>query len=284
MPKPKCRIFRTPNQVEPYVDRVVDLADANRKALGFLQKAVFREQASRGRLWIAVTRNSGECIGYLLFGGRYPVLRVFQLLVKKSYRKLGVGEQLITSLVGWGEKYSYLLAAARVASDLPANGFWERVGFSLVRQETGGESTGRMINVRVRELKTPSLLDWMSFETSEAKAGIQHIQLAHRPIINDQTYVLDLNIFFDITKRRVHRMEAARLISTGLSQEARVFVTPEFSKELQRNTHLYGMDPILEFASALPVLPEVPAVEIDELRAELEALVFPAGISSGRHH
>lgn len=284
MSNPKCRIFTTPGQVAPFVDRVIDLADANKKALGFLQKAIFREQANRGRLWIAVSENSGECIGYLLFGGRYPALKVFQLFVKRSYRKVGIGEQLIRSLITWAEKLSYLTASARVASDLPANGFWDRVGFSLIRQETGGKSADRMINVRIRELNTPSLLDWSSFDGFEAKAGIQNIKLAHRPIISEQTYVLDLNIFFDITKQRVHRTEAARLISTGLSQEARVFVTPEFSKELQRNSPQHGPDPILEFAKSLPVLPEVPAPEIDGLRTELEPLVFPRGISVGRQH
>ena len=109
MRRPTSEILMTPSQVAPYVDRVIDLADANKKALGFLQKAIFREQANQGRLWIAVSRNTDECVGYLLFGRRYPTLRVFQLYVQKSHRKLGAGKQLLTSLVTWGEKYNYLV-------------------------------------------------------------------------------------------------------------------------------------------------------------------------------
>lgn len=282
MRRPTSEILMTPSQVAPYVDRVIDLADANKKALGFLQKAIFREQANQGRLWIAVSRDTDECVGYLLFGRRYPTLRVFQLYVQKSHRKLGAGKQLLTSLVTWGEKYNYLNVFARVAADLPSNRFWERVGFSLVRQELGGKSAGRMINIRVRELDTPSLLDMMSCKAPGPKIGIQHIRLDHRPIVGVQTYVLDLNIFFDIIKKRVHRAEAVRLINAGLDQQARLIVTPEFARELERNSPQDKQDPVLEFARTLPVLPEIPTAEIDSLLCELEPLIFPAG-THGRH-
>jgi len=182
---------------------------------------------------------------------------------------------LIAAIVAWGEKTNYLTVSARVAADLSANRFWERAGFSFVRQESGGKSTGRMINVRVRVLDTPSLLDMMAFKSVVPKEGIQHIHLDPRPIISIQTYVLDLNIFFDIVKRRTHKAEATRLISAGLDQEARVFVTPEFVEELKRNRVLNKPDPILEFAYALPVLPLIPQAEIDTLLPEIEPLIFP---------
>ena len=283
MPRPTFKILLTPSQVASYVDRVIDLADANKRALGFLQKSVFREQANRGRLWIAVSSNTDKCVGYLLFGGRYPTLRVFQLYVQKPYRKLGVGKKLLTSLVTWGEKYNYLTVLARVAADLPSNRFWERVAFSLVRQEPGGKSAGRMINIRFRELDTPSLLNMMSCKAPGPKVGIQHIRLHQRPIVGVQTYVLDLNIFFDIIKKRVHRAEAARLINAGLNQQARLIVTPEFARELERNSPQDKQDPVLEFARTLPVLPEIPTAEINSLLCELEPLVFSAGTPSGRH-
>lgn len=84
MTEPSLQILTAPRQVEPYVSQVIELADANKIALGFLQKAVFLEQANRGRLWIAVSNHSDECLGYLLFGGRNPTLKVFQLYVKKT--------------------------------------------------------------------------------------------------------------------------------------------------------------------------------------------------------
>jgi GNAT superfamily N-acetyltransferase/predicted nucleic acid-binding protein len=282
MHKYDFEILSIPGQVEKYVDQIIDLADANKKELGFLQKAVFWEQANRGRLWVAVSSHSDECFGFLLFGGRDPTLKVFQLYVKKNYRKSGIGKKLIASLITWGEKYNYLTISARVAADLSANVFWEREGFSLIRQEGGGRSAGRMINIRVRELDTPSILNMMSCHALAAKSGIHNIQLLNRPIVNIQTYVLDLNIFFDIIRNRVHRVEAANLITAGLSQEARVIVTPEFVKELERNSSQDKPDPVLEFARTLPVLPKIPDVEIEKLMLELEPLIFPGSLPSGR--
>jgi len=169
------QILKESIQVAPYLDRIVALADTNKKSLGFLTKDAFREQSDRGRLWIAVSRNSDEFMGYLLFGGRYPALKIFQVYVQKPHRKLGVGQKLITALTTWGEKTNYLTVSARVAADLPANWFWERAGFSLVRQESGGKFAGRMINIRVRALDTPSLLDMMACNSVVPKVGIQHI-------------------------------------------------------------------------------------------------------------
>jgi len=271
----------TPCQVLPYVDRVIEFSDTNRKSLGFLQKAVFREQANRGRLWVAVSSDTNECVGYLLFGGSYPTLKVFQLYVEKKCRKFDVGKKLLISLVTWGEKYSFSNIFARVAADLPSNRFWEQVGFSLVRQEAGGKSSGRIINIRVRELNTPSLLDLMPCKASGAKIGIEHIHL-QQPILGVQTYVLDLNILFDVVKKRVHRTEGAKLINAGLDQQARLVVTPELIRELERNSDQNRQDPILEFARTLPVLPEIPTEEIDSLLCEIQPVVFPSGTQS-RH-
>jgi hypothetical protein len=46
------------------------------------------------------------------------------------------------------ETQYYITISARVAADLPANDFWERVGFRCIRTEVWGATTGRRINVR----------------------------------------------------------------------------------------------------------------------------------------
>lgn len=281
MPRPTFQILMTPRQIQPHIDRIIEFADANKEALGFFQRKVFQEYADRGRLWAAVSSDTNACLGYLLFGGRYPTLKVFQLYVQKKCRKLGVGKKLLISLVTLGEKHSFSNIFARVAADLPSNSFWEKADFSLVRQVDGGKSTGRIINIRVMELDTPSLLDLMPCKDSSVKIGIKHIHI-QQPILGVQTYVLDLNILFDVVKKRIHRTEAAQLISAGLDQQARLVVTPEFIRELERNSDQYGQDPVLKFARTLPVLREIPKPEIDNLLREIQPVVFPAGIH-GRH-
>ncbi len=271
----KVQILSKEKQLSPFLKRVEAFADSSKKALGFLPKSVFREQANRGRLWIAVNADSSECLGYLLFGGRYPMLKIFHLYVAPRHRKQGIGAKLLANLEAFGEKNNYLTVSARVAADLPSNQFWDRADYRIIRQESGGLSSRRTINIRFKELDTPSLLKMMPFETVEQRRGLQGLRFKQRPIVSSQTYVLDLNVFFDIVKKRFHRVEAERLIASGLNQEIRVFVTPEFTAELNRHSKTGHPDPILEFAQQLPTLPELNSNEIDKFLVELKALVFP---------
>ncbi len=98
------KILTESRQVCTYVKSVQSVADSNKKALGFLPKSVFQAQADHGRLWVAIKASTGELIGYLLFGGRYPMLRIFQLYVAKEYRKQGIGNMLLKTFETFGEK------------------------------------------------------------------------------------------------------------------------------------------------------------------------------------
>ena len=143
-----------------------------------------------------------ELLGYLLYGGQYPTLKVFQLFVALPYRGMSIAQKLITELVEFGERNNYLTISARVAADLAANRFWNRAGFSITRQVPGGEKSQRTINVQVRMLDTPSLLKMMAREASAPGRDLQSLKIGAQPLISSQIYVLDLNVFFDMVKRR----------------------------------------------------------------------------------
>jgi len=268
------KILTEGSQLCTYVKSVQAIADSNKKALGFLPKSVFQAQADRGRLWVAIKASTGQLLGYLLFGGRYPMLRIFHLYVAQEYRKQSIGSRLLKALETFGEKNNYLTVSARVAADLASNKFWERSGFPIICQETGGKTSGRTINIRYKDLNTPSLLKMMSCETVSPEKGLQGLRLKPRPLLSNQTYVLDLNVFFDVVKKRVNRNIAARIISSGLNNEIRVFVTPEFTAELKKHSNSKQPDPILEFAQQLPTLPTLKQNEIDRLTKELNAIIF----------
>jgi ribosomal protein S18 acetylase RimI-like enzyme len=103
---------------------------------------------------------------YLLWGGRYPMLKVFHLYVAQQNRKQGIGAKLLSSLEAFGEKNSYLTISVRVAADLTANKFWDHSGFPIISQEAGGQTSKRTINIRYKELDTPSLLKTYSFKAN----------------------------------------------------------------------------------------------------------------------
>lgn len=143
-------ILKKPSQVMDYIASVQAFADANRKSFSFLPSTAYYEQASRGRLWVAVGENLKECMGYLFFGGRHLTLRVTQLFVAKPFRKYGIASQLLAELEAYAESNQILTITARVAADLRANNFWEKAGFKLFKQVKGGETTGRNINIRTQ--------------------------------------------------------------------------------------------------------------------------------------
>lgn len=282
-PNIRIRALKTFVEVETHLATVQSFADRNKSALGFLPRSTFHDQALRGRLWISVNEETDEFLGYLLFGGRFPSIKIFQLFVSPENQRQGIGSNLVNQLVEFGELNGYLTISARVAADLPANRFWESTGLHLVRQESGGKALGRKINVRVRDLETPSLLKMMDHIQTIPSTKIQDLYFRPGPISRSSIYVLDLNVFFDVVRDRVHRKEASLLIQAGLNHQIRVRVTPEFTKELRRHTKAGRPDPILEFAKEIPTLPRIEPAEFDHLLLDLQVLIFPLRSPTSKH-
>lgn len=139
-------VLKRIEQVKEYVEQVSCIADKNKKAFGFLSASVYEQMATKGQLWLAVN-NDKELKGYLMFGGTMPTLKVFQIYACESVKGHGVGRLLINALKDHARERHYHTVSARVASDLPANVFWEKVGFSVYRQVKGGKTKNRTINI-----------------------------------------------------------------------------------------------------------------------------------------
>ncbi len=262
-------ILKTPDDVSKYADSIMDEADQNKNELGFWPKSAYVEQIEKANLWVCVDDQSRGFMGYLLFGGKYPGLRVYQLFVLDFARGKGIGSKLINGLVEYGENHGYLTITAKVAADLKANKFWGRQGFSIVEQQTGSNTSGRIINKRIRELDSPSLFSSLSDLDIQKK----EINYQLTPSLSNRSYVLDLNIFFDIVKKRKDQDAARIIISAAMNNEIRALVTPEFENELLR--HSAGQtDPVLEFAVSLPKLNVVEDDVIDSIKLELRRIIF----------
>ncbi|WP_172683822.1 GNAT family N-acetyltransferase [Desulfosarcina cetonica] len=267
-------ILTKPSQVVPFIISVQKFADANRKSFGFLPQSAFLDQANNGRLWVVVDKEKNECLGYLMFGGKFPTLKIFQIFIVKKYRKLKIGKALLEKFEAYAEENNFLSVNARVAADLVSNKFWHKSGYTLIKQLKGGKTTNRNINLRIKELDTPSLFKLMSFNSCVDKSGLKSLRTSQRPIYQSQTYVIDLNVFFDVVKRRVDKINANRLITAGLNNEIKIYITPEFCEELERNRKK-SQDPIIEFAKQLPTLPTINDNEINKTIGELKVIVFP---------
>jgi L-amino acid N-acyltransferase YncA len=241
--------------------------------LGFLPSQAYEEAARKGTLFVAVDVTAGNLYaGHILFGDTYPHARIYQTFVHPDARKFGVGRKLVESLVRFAETRQYLSVAAKVALELPANGFYESLGFETLRTKPGGSSRGRTINIRVRQLNTPALFGY--------REPVSGVPLAEPIPTFTPVFSIDLNVFFDVAKRRARSELGGLVISASFSNLVRLTVTDEFVKELQRSSS-GGSDPVLEFALQLPTLPPPPGGVSDDVLKELAAIVFPRRAAAG---
>lgn len=273
--KVKLRIYRHAADVGRYSNLVQQQGDSERDVLGFLPRSAYSEAAAQGKLYVATAEVAGqECYaGHLLYGGRFPHLRVFQIYTLSQFRGRQIGRQLIDALVSDAESQYYITISARVAADLAANEFWERMGFKTIRTVAGGTTTGRQINVRKRELDTPTLF---SIPEMKRVIALPRHGRNERPI-----FALDVNVFLDVMKDRPRADYAKRLLTASMSGMLRLFVAREFVDELARAVHQQGPDPVVQLAMSLPQFTGVPEPMMVTLKSELGAIIFPNRATTG---
>jgi GNAT superfamily N-acetyltransferase len=267
-------IEKKPEEVSGLVQTVQTNADSQREALGFLPAQAYEQAARQGTLFVAMERSGQSCAyaGHILFGATYPHAKVYQVFVIPKARKYGVGRLLVESLLKYTEDKQYLSVTARVADDLKANAFWSALKFEIVGTKTGGATRGRTINIRARQLNTPAL-----FGYREPVTGIPLTD----PLPNfAAVFALDLNVFFDVVKRRPRSELGGVVMSAAFNNIVRLAVTDEFTKELRRSA-LNTQDPVLEFALQLPTLPAPVNGLNEQIIDRLAAIVFPDRAATG---
>lgn len=271
----KLRIYRHAADVHRYSNLVQQQGDSERDVLGFLPRSAYSEAAAQGKLYVATAEVAGgeHYAGHLLYGGRFPHLRVFQLYTLPQFRGRHIGRQLIDAFVSDAESQYYITISARVAADLAANEFWERMGFKTIRTVAGGATTGRRINVRKRELDTPTLF---SIPEMKRVVDLPRHGRSERPI-----FALDVNVFLDVIKDRPRAEYAKRLLTASMSGMLRLFVARKFVDELSRAVRQQSADPVVQLAMSLPQFTGVPEPMMATLKTELGTLIFPNRATTG---
>ena len=121
---------------EKDMDAVKRLADDNRNALGFMVRASLEERARRRELLIA--EQQGRVIGFVSFHHRRDGwTTIHELCVAEASRGQGVGRALVEALEGDALRANQNGIRLKCPLDLPANGFYARLGFTRVAIEEG---------------------------------------------------------------------------------------------------------------------------------------------------
>lgn len=259
-------ILKSPKDVSKHWQTIKTVTDANREAFGFNPAGAYQEAIARGKLWVAVDEK-GKYLGHLMHGGKpSKELRIFQIYVDPGSRGGGVAKVLIDALATYGEELACLNLRADVAQDLSsAVKFWQSLGFCALAPRRKKNTTGREVLIFYKRLSTPSLLPSDDLPLSIATRS-------YRDSVD--SYVIDLNIFLSLLKKRTNEELIAQIMQAALAGEFSLFVTPEFQTELSRERR--NPDPIFDLAeSTLPVLDRLDQAEFQALQTEIRSIVFP---------
>ncbi|WP_374307394.1 GNAT family N-acetyltransferase [Dongia sp.] len=260
-----------PLRILPFFDSIIELADDQREALGFLPQAAFRDAIDRQRViaMLAHIGDKSELAGYVIFSGVFPHAKIQQIATVRIHRRHGIASALINEVVSQLEQREFLSISAAVAADLSiAQAFYESKGFHLQRIYPGGKSRKREIALRTRMLSTPTLLTAL-----EADEGL-NIATPQQRNTTAPLYVIDLNVLFDAIRDRERTPLARTLIGAALSHEVRLAVATEFLKELERQKIMIEPDPVLALSKNLPRLPKADEIEVQTLCTKIHNAVF----------
>lgn len=110
--------------------------------LGFLTHEALHQARTRGHLVIA--RQDGERVGFAVYTREDAAreIKIHQCAVEDAARLRKHGRQIIETI---GAMHPMHSLNCKVRTDLPANGFWEAIGFSKIRTEPHTKS-GQPLN------------------------------------------------------------------------------------------------------------------------------------------
>ena len=266
------QILNTREELEPLIDAIREAGDSERDSFGFLQGNAYQHFVHQGRAVAAIAGPEKTLAGYCLYGGAFPQARIFQTYVAPNFRGQSIGQKLLETVLKRLEAKGFLSVVASVAADLgQANRFYEKLGFDVVSTREGGRTTKRTINVRAKELSSPSLLDFIDQPANEIRAPVFR---APRPSAIPR-YVIDLNVIFDVAKMRPRFDVAGGVISAALENDIKLAITSEIAAELEKHSPADKPDPILNFCRTVPTSRLPDQKTLVRLRKELLPLVFP---------
>lgn len=275
------RVIKSEGEGSRYLGRVSEVVDANKDAFGFVAPVLFKDALVAGRLWVLTADDIYA--GHLMFYGLLPTLKVQQLFVLPEHRGRRLARLLVDKLVEHAELEGYGSICARVASDLPSNSVWERLGFPILRAERGGQSTGRVINIRLRRIHPRG--DQMHMFAALEGAKDRRLPVARGlPISRSRWYALDMNVWLDLVRRRGPFYDAARkLIELSAKGRFRLRFTSEAVEEARRSSLEHPEDQLLEVMRSWQALPDNDEAKLADLVEELRKIIFPGRLPAGKH-
>ncbi len=208
----------TIDKKSPYLNKVIKLADANSKTLGFLPEGAFYDFATKKQILVA-TDDNGNFFGYLLYNvnqkGKF--VSIVHLSVDSSHQQKGVAKTLVNYLKKI-TRDTFQGIRIHCRHDYKVNDIWPKFGFSAVNNKKGRSKQGSTLTVWWFDHGHPTLFTL----ADEQKIG------SKLPV------VIDANIFDDLQDipKSVTEKESQSLLANCLNVE--LCLTSEIYNEIDR--------------------------------------------------
>lgn len=117
------------------------LTDAHRHELGFVHHQALLRSIKKKE--VIVAQNTDKLVAFVEFHHRKDQqTTLYHIAIERHYRRQGIGQALITALIEDARKKEKNFIQLKCPKDLPANIFYEDIGFELAGKEQG---KGRML-------------------------------------------------------------------------------------------------------------------------------------------
>lgn len=126
---------RTRRGDDAIIKQVINLADSNKKTLGFLPASAIEERCRNGNAFVCMQGDS--LAGYILFSHlkRTHIIRIHHFCIAKDMRRSGIATSLFNKFKETIHSAFYIELSCR--DDYGINGFWNQLGFNIVQAREG---------------------------------------------------------------------------------------------------------------------------------------------------
>lgn len=148
------------------IDGVVALFGANRQIFGFLPRATYLKAQMRQQLLVAL--QGDEVVGAINYY-HHTLTRnttLYDICVAEAQRGQGVGRALFEVLLAECRILERDQISAKCPMNLPSNGFWQHMGFTMKRVDTGRMTPLHVWVLRLAEKPEPVSL-WGEGESDD---------------------------------------------------------------------------------------------------------------------
>ena len=112
------------------------LAAAHKDELGFVRRVALADSIQRGEILVA--ENDAHVIGFVHYRHRLNrQTTLYNIVVSPDRRRQGTGRRLVEALIQEVRSLGKQCIVLKCPSDLPANGFYARLGFHRWGEEPG---------------------------------------------------------------------------------------------------------------------------------------------------